>query len=443
MAQRTGRRSAEELAAQALLLCIVAVLFYALIANGADNSLYSAACALSVCVLSGLLVLPASGILLPLSAMAATLLLAASIVSGLAGNWHVARTESLELATGIILFTVGTMCGQRSRLRRLLQNGLLAASAAYFILVLLLASLTRQGAGELFWDSGRLAGTFASPNSLAAYCAMGGLLALSLILDRVEYLRRREAARIYILQDTMERCFLSMLVLLCATICLLLTGSRAGSVIFLFLATLMTIASLMSGRRRRRRGLAILLPILGVGLVLSAVAVSDMALNARLETLASDTESRVRIYTVLIEAWQQKWLTGHGLGSMEHIIDEATTLSNAPVLVLQDKAHNIWLQWLVQTGVIGTAMATVVVAWMLLPSAQLYLRQTNRHHKALPRAVIFVFAFLILHGQVDYALEIPALMWMLAVLMGVGAGTSRANKLGNEREKNAAIEETS
>lgn len=444
MAMQSGSGSAEKLMAQLLLLGILAVIFGALITNGADDPIYSAAYTLCACVLSGLLVVPASNIALPLSALTASILLTASVVSGLAGNWHVARTEILELATGIALFTVGAMCGQTPRLRRLLQTSLLAGSTAYFVLVLLLASLSQKTAADLLWNNDRLAGTFASPNTLAAFCSVAALLALSLVLDRIEYLRQRDAAATYILQDVFEKCFLSSLVLLSAMICLLLTGSRAGNFIFFALAMLMTLFSAISGGRKGRRFQAstLLVPLFVAAIILVAVAFSNIELKSRLDTLIPDAESRKILYTALVDAWQQSWLTGHGLGSMGDVIDEGTTLSNAAILVPHDKAHNVVLQWLVQTGVIGTVMAGFIVGWMLLPSLRLYLGRRSNRSKALPRAIVFVFAFFVLHGLVDYALEIPALMWILALLMGVGEGASRTGRTKEGRGKNEAPEKS-
>ena len=50
------------------------------------------------------------------------------------------------------------------------------------------------------------------------------------------------------------------------------------------------------------------------------------------------------------------------------------------------------------------------------------LGETSRRYSRLIRTVMFVSALLLIHGLVDYALEIPSVMWTYAFLLGLVNG---------------------
>ena len=143
-------------------------------------------------------------------------------------------------------------------------------------------------------------------------------------------------------------------------------------------------------------------------------------LGARTSGLAEDANSRAVMYQAYAGSLQQSPLIGHGLGSFAEVNHRLMTADNANVLASQGAAHNIELQWLMQAGIFGTAAMFGVMA--VIFGAIWQGLSTRRRLRGNLRAIICVSLFIILHGQVDFAIEIPGLMWWWALLLGLGAG---------------------
>lgn len=90
------------------------------------------------------------------------------------------------------------------------------------------------------------------------------------------------------------------------------------------------------------------------------------------------------------------------------------------MIMHQGAAHNIVQQWLLQAGLAGTLIAALVLAGLLrVVVTGLWRRQQQTLYL---KAVLVIAAMVFAHGMVDYALEIPAFMWLFAWVLGMGAG---------------------
>jgi O-antigen ligase len=119
--------------------------------------------------------------------------------------------------------------------------------------------------------------------------------------------------------------------------------------------------------------------------------------------------------------WYQP-LFGHGLGGFQFVNDFVAGNGDADLLQGQGAAHNVYLQWMIQAGLVGaTAMfgAMLVIVFRLLRG----LRRRQRQRSMIRTAIVIV-VFVGLHGLVDYGLEIPFISWWLAWLLGISVGTA-------------------
>ena len=88
----------------------------------------------------------------------------------------------------------------------------------------------------------------------------------------------------------------------------------------------------------------------------------------------------------------------------------------------QGSAHNIALQWLLQGGVVGLALVLVMsLGWLRIMRQGLIRRGRQTGYI---RAVVIVALFVVAHGMFDYALEIPAFLFLFAWVCGIGAGVA-------------------
>jgi O-antigen ligase len=82
--------------------------------------------------------------------------------------------------------------------------------------------------------------------------------------------------------------------------------------------------------------------------------------------------------------------------------------------------HNVYLQWLEEVGIIGAALMFTTIAlifWHILRG----LRVRRRMHTWL-RAILCISLLVLLHGMVDYGLQVPSIAMTWTLLLGIGFG---------------------
>ena len=169
------------------------------------------------------------------------------------------------------------------------------------------------------------------------------------------------------------------------------------------------------------------------GLVALLWIVSGGVAQDRLAGLGADSAGRPILWEASLLAWREAPLFGHGLGSFADALVPHITAQNASVLVLQGAAHNLALQWMVQTGLVGTALAAVAMGLVM---RVLFVGIFVRKQLKTPlRGIVVVGVAALIHGGIDYALEIPAIFWWTALLMGLGSGISDGGGQTRRREK--------
>jgi O-antigen ligase len=161
---------------------------------------------------------------------------------------------------------------------------------------------------------------------------------------------------------------------------------------------------------QRRRGTRWLMAL---GAVVAAVAVLFVYLPpdqliARFAELAATeditADMRVEIWRQTLDLTKAYRWTGSGAGTYESAFYRYKTV--APLNTV-DYAHNDYLQWLAELGVVGFGV------WLL--AAAVVMRSAWRHP-----AAIGVLAAIALHSVVDFNLYIPANAMAVAWVAGIG-----------------------
>lgn len=334
--------------------------------------------------------------------------------NAIAGTMWIAGPELAAMAGIAGAFVVGVQAGSMDT----------EARRAMRILTLVLAALAMAAFGAhvaspdtVFgqakpYHAGRLTGTFLSANTAATLAAMSVTLGLAGSARAM----RGAGGVLRALEAVGRRGLAPATLVLFASACLFLTGSRAGILAGALGAVLVLLPS--GGIRRIR--LPSLGIALGVGLLL--MVASGGVLGDRVADLGAGASGREALWAASIAAWRDAPLFGHGLGSFARALAPHVTAQTAPVLGVQAAAHNVALQWLVQTGLVGTALGALVMAGTVRTLiAGLVRRRRRRWIVRASLAALVVFA---VHGLVDYAFEVPAATWWLALLCGLGVGVA-------------------
>lgn len=283
------------------------------------------------------------------------------------------------------------------------------------------------GGADLFgreksYHAGRLTGFFLSANTEAT------LLSMSMVFGTALVLRTFSAADGRALIDRLSAgAVVPLLLVIFSVVDLFLTGSRGGTAMGLLGGVAMIVWG--AGRQYRRYSLV----MVGI-LLLSAIVlffISRDVMVARVETYGAGNTGRDVLWPACWRAFLDAPWFGHGLGRFSQALASVTDAETAPALINQGAAHNFVLQWLVQTGIVGTLAGAMVVAAPILAVAR-GLRRRRRLRAPL-KASLVISAVVFGHGLIDYALEIPAIVWWLALFLGYGAGIAdggsfRANR---------------
>ena len=352
-------------------------------------------------------------------------------LSFMAGRVEGAEDEYLMLLSAVGVFGLGQFAGQNSNrlqtaIRCFLLLGLLFSGFAFFQHLIdknMVLGVRKPYGLE------RLGGVFLSSNTAATFLGMIILLAVSNLwrtwLNQVSF---SSSSGAILFVGAFQKMSLGVVICLFSFVSLLLTASRAGIAGTLLAVTVfsvwVTIQQLGGGQwvPKGRRGVRLILIASIVTLIVYIWSLSGDLVSTRYSQVFFD----VRVRTDIIEAsWQaflmKPWF-GYGLGGFDAArLLGATPESNA-VVVYVHAAHNVYMQWLVQVGIIGTAIFAAVYIYVLtriFRGARL-----ARRYRTYCLAILCVSLLVGVHGIFDYALEIPVIMLCYAWLLGVGYGIS-------------------
>ncbi len=216
---------------------------------------------------------------------------------------------------------------------------------------------------------------------------------------------------------------------LLATAGLLMSGSRGGLV--------GTVAGLLTGFglvQSLHRGRGLLISLLGVALI-AAILLVQLELPARTIDRFKETPETVAetgFYDGRLEHWQDGWRTGlaqpivgWGLGTYRFAYLPFQLTSPAAWCV---NADNLWLEWFVETGVVGTLIMAILVVVICRALTELNLSADPIDH-GLATAGWFALGALAVSQFFDFGLRIPANSVAASVLFA--AAIARRSLIGN------------
>jgi hypothetical protein len=261
---------------------------------------------------------------------------------------------------------------------------------------------------------GRLAATLLSPNSAATVVGAGMLLATAAAMNRF----RRYPGLIVLRRGDPEAMAWLGVVALLATV-LLMTASRAGVV-----ASLIGMSALLAwhvfAQRQSLKGGASLIAIAAVLLFIALALRGAGHLAERFSLTGRDIEVRSIIFQPHWEAFLSSPWSGFGLGSFTTINQLVVSEPSLPILYNVRAAHNLYLQWLEEGGVVASSVMLALFVSILWPIFK--MGRSNSGAGVWARAIVSATVVFLVHGMTDFALQAPAIQALCAVILGVAMG---------------------
>ena len=320
--------------------------------------------------------------------------------------------EGIKMAGVICAFALGFRCSLNDEGARRMLDLLLYTGGAWAAISICMQLLDPSGIyGVAKFGAGRLTGAFSSPNSAGTLFGALSVMALARVISRL--LTNRMPYIIERIDPAMAAVFLLSLA------ALMLTLSR-GAIVATFISIIGVSFVLLRGR----------VPVLGLigGAVVTALVGAVIFLRplaqmvGRFDKIDGDADVRAIIFTShLADARHHPWF-GSGLGSFNSVNTSIIQATNYQELSVIRSAHNVYLQWFEETGVVGLGSLIALNLAILIPLFQ--AARQRRQMGGRVWAILFGYLVFLLHGFTDYGFQEPALAMFVAVLLGCGFGLS-------------------
>ena len=112
---------------------------------------------------------------------------------------------------------------------------------------------------------------------------------------------------------------------------------------------------------------------------------------------------------------------GYGLGTFREALMPAMTREDLWLLWNLGAAHNVLLQWMLETGVVGLALVIAMTAALMVALSPFPLKR-SLPGRGRPIGILAFSIVLMLHNMVDYSLQIGSVAALWALLLGLAAG---------------------
>jgi O-antigen ligase len=266
-----------------------------------------------------------------------------------------------------------------------------------------------------------LTSTFVNRNSFATFIGIGLICCIALLLEamrkRIDFSESRRGVLKAVLEFLISDARWLTLASLGLATALLLTHSRGGAIsTSLGLAALLVCVNMAPSLRARWHiafgiGLAI---TLGMSLV-----ISDNVMTGRIADGLVEPDGRLRIFGLVFEAIGDWPLFGTGLGSFPDVFPLYRT-EDLPLLI--DRAHNDYLETIVELGFPAALALFLSMIWLLMICLR-GVRQ-RRRDAIFPCIGVGVTTLVGAHAVVDFSLQMPGVTALYWLLMGATVAQS-------------------
>jgi len=273
---------------------------------------------------------------------------------------------------------------------------------------------------EKIYGRGVATGTFINSNHLAGYLVMCLSVGIGLLIAQLgdgansdNWQQRFVMLFTWILSGKMRlRLYLVFMV-----IALVMTHSRMGNTAFFASMMIAGVIALALSRHANRATVILLVSLIVIDIFIVGTWFGLEKVAQELEQTSFATAKRddVDIYT--LPYWDDYFLTGSGLGSYYTTFPR---YQGADVKGFWDHAHNDYLEFATETGIIGVlllGLAIVLTSYVVLAALFRRRRSLNR---GIAFSVTMAIIALLIHSTVDFNLQIPANAATFMLILALG-----------------------
>jgi len=212
-------------------------------------------------------------------------------------------------------------------------------------------------------------------------------------------------------------------------IALIFSASRGG-IISLAGAMLCMGVLLMVRKEQRVKGLVILLFFFITMAYALSIGVEYPV--ERFKHIDTSYQSRLRYAQKTLDMFSDYKAAGVGLGNFQYVYPKYQSAVDKNMFIRH--AHNDWVQFLAEAGVIGIVLLIVGIGYFLVRLLRLWRIRNDPFAVCLGLAPLAVLTAIGLHSYSDFNLHIPANFLMLSAVMAIGYSALHLDR-NHRREK--------
>ncbi|WP_434931623.1 O-antigen ligase family protein [Shewanella sp. HL-SH5] len=260
-----------------------------------------------------------------------------------------------------------------------------------------------------FSDGDRAKGSFVYQNHFANFLALSISIAFGWLISELKTTRSGQFDFRTFMLGVFETLISSKIILRLAIVImiigLILSRSRMGNAGFFTALITVALLALVIYRNPPKMLKPLVISIFILDLIIVGSIFGVEKVKQRIEDTSFAAETRDDVVRDSIPIIEQHWLTGNGAGSFYTVFPQYQTV---PYSGFYDHAHNDYIQFAVEYGVVITASLGLWIIYCLwLACRTMYLRN-NKLYKGIAFGCAMAIVHMLIHCTVDFNLQSPA-----------------------------------
>ncbi len=254
----------------------------------------------------------------------------------------------------------------------------------------------------------RATGSFVYQNHLANYLLIGASLSIGFLISHLT--RRSKSANfkrqmMSVFDALLSSKWLIRVSIICIVVALILTRSRMGNAAFFVSLVITSLLALWQMKRPPRvlKWLVLSFIVLDIAIVGALFGIEKV--KERVDSTSFQSETRDDVVALSIPLIQEKWLTGTGAGTFYTAFPQ---VHHYTIHGLYDHAHNEYIQFAVEYGVIPTVMLGLMILYCFYQAIIALRERRDSFYQGLAFGCIMAIIGMLMHIAVDFPLQAPA-----------------------------------
>ena len=261
-------------------------------------------------------------------------------------------------------------------------------------------------------------GTFVNRNHYAGYLelclAVGlGMLIAGLTGDSSRTWRQFARDTLALLLSPTMRLRLA---LACLVIGLVLSRSRMGNTAFFVSLLVAGAIGLVFSKRATRSMVVVIASSVIIDITIIGAYFGVEQVVQRIEQTTFESEERDDIAGYALKMWHDFPVFGAGLGAFHIVFPK---YPGADLGALYTHAHNDYMQFLVETGVLGLLLVGMIVLLSLVAALRAQYLRGDPLMRGLSFGAIMGITAMLIHSSVDFNLQIPSNAMTFIYVLGL------------------------